>query len=427
MSKKKILWFSGVQFTDEKIKTTGTWLVAMGETLEKSAEIQLYNIAFGDVKSITQKNYRNIIQWIIPFKERLKYHKSSRRLIEFIQGVDAEIKPDLIHIWGTENGFAFAVHDAKLRTPVLLEMQGILFSIVKNYYGGLSANDIFKSTGIKEILRPRFHIASIRRRFKQSGTYEKMIIQEMNHIAVQSDWVDSIIRYVNPICKRYHTKIMLRNEFYSASTWNPQKDNETINIFTASSGAIPYKGLHVILEAIALLVHKYPNIRLNIGGVSINKKYGLIRDGYTSWLLSKAQNLGIEENLNWIGKMSASEMISQMQQSQLVVIPSFVETYCLFMAEAMMVGVPSIASSAGALTELAEPDKSALYFPPGDHWTCARQIERIINDSDLARRISLESRKIAHVRNDPKNVLNTQLSIYDEILNKDDKVFFNNI
>ena len=415
--KRKILWFCAAQFSDEKIKTTGTWLIAMGNAVAKNADIELYNVTYGNVKSITQKNANNITQWIIPYEERKKYHQGSKELISFIKKINNEIKPDLIHVWGTENGFGFAIIEAKLRTPIVLDIQGLLFAYVQYYYGGLSSKDLFNCIGLKELLRPKNHPYFIRKRFEKRGKHERLLIQQMENISVQSDWVDSIIKCVNPKSNIFQTGMMLRSEFYETPIWEYQKNSQTINIFTSSSGAIPYKGLQVIFDAIALLKNKYPNIRLNIGGdIQIKKKYGFIRDGYTSWLLKKANKLGIADSISWLGMMDADEMIREMYRSSLVVIPSFVETYCLFMAESMMVGVPTVASFAGALPQLAEHDKSALYFPTGDHWSCARQIEKIITDQELAKKLSIEARNTALQRNDQAKVLQTQLEIYNKII-----------
>lgn len=421
MSKKrKILWFSSVQFSDEKIKTTGTWLIAMGHEIAKRADVELYNVAYGDVKSITQKNVNNITQWIIPNRIRGRWHEGTKEVISFIKRIDQEIKPDLIHVWGTESGWGFSIIKAKLQTPVLLDIQGLLFTIPKNYYGGLSYNDLLQCVGLKEILRPQNHPYFIRKDFKNSGKHERRLIQQMENISVQSGWVDSIIQNVNPKTNIFHAGIMLRSEYYEAPIWEYKKDSQIINIFTSSSAAIPYKGLQVLFEAIVLLKNKYPNIKLNIGGdIQINKKYyGLIRDGYTTFLLEKAKKLGIEDSISWLGKMDASAMIREMLRSTLVVIPSFVETYSLFMAECMMVGVPTVASFAGAMTELAEHNKSALYFPIGDHWSCARQIERIITNQELAEKLSVEARQIAAKRNDSNKVLQNQLDIYDKIIGR---------
>lgn len=417
--KRKILWFSSLQFSNEKIKTTGTWLIAMGDALAKSPGIELYNVSYGDVKSITQNNVSNITQWIIPDKEREKCHEGTREVISFIIRINQEIKPDLIQVWGTESGLGFSVIKAKLQTPILLDIQGLLFTIPKNYYGGLSRNDLLGCIGLKEILRPQNHPYFIRKEFEKNGKHEWRLIQQMENISVQSDWVNSIVQYVSPKSNIFHTGIMLRREFYETPIWEYQNNSQTINIFTSCSGAIPYKGLQVLFEAIVLLKNKYPNIKLNIGGdIQINKKYyGLIRDGYTSWLLKKVKKLGITDSISWLGKMDVDAMIAEMHRSSLVVIPSFVETYSLFMAECMMVGVPIAASFAGAMPQLAEHNKSALYFPTGDHWACARQIEKIITDQELAKKLSAEARKTALQRNDQTKVLQIQLDIYDRIIN----------
>lgn len=415
--KRRILWFSTAEFTDEKIKTTGTWLIAMGSALTKIADIELYNVVYGDVKSITQKNVNDITQWIIPHKERIKYHQGSKELISFIKRLNSEIKPELIHIWGTENGFGFAVIEAQLQTPVLLDIQGLLFATVNYYYGGLSNKDLFKCIGLKEIVRPQHHPYFVRRYFEKSGKHELLLIRQMKNISVQSDWVHSIIKHINLTGTIFQTGIMLRSEFYDASIWECQKERETINIFTSSSGSIPYKGLHLLFDAIALLKVKYPDIRLNIGGkIEIEKKHGLFRNGYTSWLLRKARKLGIQDSITWLGMMNVDEIISEMHKSTVVVIPSFVESYCLLMAESMMIGVPTVASYAGAMPQLAEHGKSALYFPNGDHWSCARQIERIITDPDLAMKLSAGARTTSFQRNDQRKVLQTQLEIYNNII-----------
>lgn len=419
MKKSKIIWFCGAQFSDEKIKTTGTWLIAMGNALAEMEDLELYNVTYGNVKSITQKNSKNITQWIIPFKDLKKYHRSSNALVSFVKKLDEEIKPDLIHVWGTENEFGFILNDAKLKTPVLIDIQGLLFAYVRFYYGGLDLKDLIKCIDLKELIKPKYHPYFIRRTFKKKGKQELRLISEAKYISVQSDWVHSVIKSVNNTSPIFQTGIMLRREFYETSAWKRPENNNHINIFTSSSGPIPYKGIHVIIEAIALLKQTYPNIKLNIGGdFQVKKKYGVIRNGYMGWLIKKINELGLRDSISWLGMLSSDEIINEMHKSSVVVVPSYIETYCLFMAESMMVGVPSVVSFSGAMPQLAEHGKSALYFPPGDHWECARNIEKIIANPVLANMLSLEARKKAFERNDRINVLHTQLDIYNRIINR---------
>ena len=65
---KKILWFSNCAFSNDKINTTGTWLLAMGEALMLTGKVQIYNITTGNVDSITRRDGNGIFQWIIPLK-----------------------------------------------------------------------------------------------------------------------------------------------------------------------------------------------------------------------------------------------------------------------------------------------------------------------------------------------------------------------
>ena len=46
---------------------------------------------------------------------------------------------------------------------------------------------------------------------------------------------------------------------------------------------------------------------------------------------------------------------------------------------------------------------------------CAYQLERLLTDRDMALRLSLESRKIAQVRNDLRRIVWRQLEIYRRV------------
>src|SRR5690554_7596046 len=94
MKKRKIIWFCGAQFSDEKIKTTGTWLIAMGNAIADIEDIELYNVTYGNVKSIIQNNTRNITQWIIPINDLKKYHRGSNALVLFVKKLEEEIRSE---------------------------------------------------------------------------------------------------------------------------------------------------------------------------------------------------------------------------------------------------------------------------------------------------------------------------------------------
>ena len=95
---------------------------------------------------------------------------------------------------------------------------------------------------------------------------------------------------------------------------------------------------------------------------------------------------------------------------------SFVESYSLAVAEAQVVGVPSIISYAGAMPELATNRESGLFYSPGDYISCAARMIELIEDEKLVNKLSDCAYELAHKRNDNEVVLSKQLNIYNKIM-----------
>lgn len=412
MKKMKILWLCQYPLTDESMRSTGTWLGTMMEALLGMDEIELYNVAFArGINDYTRKDCKGLTQWVIPHEKTDRKGLPSGRTIDFVKNLEQEIKPDLIHVWGTESFWGMLVARNILTTPALLDIQGILGAISRVYYGGLTNRELLQCIGLKEILRPKSSVYFTKKVFEKRGNHEQFIIRGFNNISVQSDWVRSYIRHQNPGCRIFTTGFILRDEFYKSKPWTLPAQGEPV-IFTSSSGSITYKGLHVLFRAIAVLKNKFPGIQLRIGGRIQYGRFKFIRGGYSAWLQKEARKLGIEDSIVWLGGVSAPEIVSELRMAHVAVVPSFVESYCLALAESMIVGVPSVASFAGAIPELGRHNESVLYFPVGDHMACAWQIERLLTNKALGMSISENARNIGMERNDKAKVAKMQLDIY---------------
>lgn len=409
--KRKILWLSNFAFSEASNKGTGTWLIAMGNAMVKSGKVDLYNISYGEGNTFESQDYMGITQWVIPYEKSSK-GIPSKAVIDFIRQKEREIQPDIIHIWGTEHYWGMLIVKNILTTPVLLEIQGLLSVIEKVFYGGLTNRELLECIGLKEILLPQRLYYFRHSIFKQKGKLEQFIISHANHIAVQSKWVDAHIRIMNPRAKIYHTDIILREQFYKADKWkwNP----ETQIIFTSSSGSNIYKGLHVVFRAFAILAKEFPKLVLHIAGTI--KYDSFFQDGYTTWLLHLAKLLKIEDRIVWLGPLDELGMINQLQKASVCVIPSFIETYCVAMAEAMMIGTPCVVSYAGAMPELAVHRSSALFFPVNDAVICNAHMNAVLSNEAIANQLSLEAIRTVEIRNNPEKILNQQLDIYEQVL-----------
>ena len=411
----KVLWLSNSAFVSERTKVTGSWLQPMAEQLASS--ITLVNITDGIVEKLISGNFKNIKQWIIPAKASKYGQEASVETCSIVKDIIEKEKPDLVHIWGTEKFWASIYHKGYIDVPTILDIQGLLAPYTEYYYGGLSIKEIFESIHLKEILMPTRTLFHKKEIFRKRGVSETANVKSFKHISYQSQWVKNYISFVNPSATLYPTKIMLRKAFIESKKWNYHNVGDSPVVFSTCSAAVTYKGMHIIIKAIALLKTKYPKIKLKLAGnINVGNK---LLDGYSVFLNNLIKKNGLEENVVYLGSLDENQIISHLQEANACVIPSFIETYCLAFAESMIVGTPTIASFAGAMPELAENGKEALFYNSVDYFTCAALIDKVLQDKELAERLSMNGRQRRMRENNMDAVVKTQLEIYENVLNNE--------
>jgi glycosyltransferase involved in cell wall biosynthesis len=406
----KILWFSNKSLLMNSTDTrTGSWLDATAEGLIQTRHIELGNVTNGNVSQIEKNCSDGLEQWTVPSHNR-HFTKNSFPYLQEIIRVVEEFSPDVIHVWGTEAAWGLLTARKYIEVPSVLDMQGFSAAIAKVYHGGLSISEQLACAGIKDILKGSM-IFQEAKKFQKRGVIEEEIIKGQQFIIVQSDWIKAQVRKINRSCNLFDSTRLLRSPFYHAKKWQPPNNNI---VFCSAAYPSPFKGLHVALRAISILKKSIPNIELRIAGTL--QKPGLRQDGYIRWLNRLIDASDIHSNVVWLGGLNATEIIAEMLNSAVMVLPTFIENCSNTLQEAMMIGIPVVASYVGGLPSLARDEESILFFPPGDDIMCAYQISRIISDPILVKRISDYSRKIAQKRKDRQTISNNQIEIYNQVI-----------
>jgi glycosyltransferase involved in cell wall biosynthesis len=407
----KVLWFCNCPLRDSDTGGTGSWLDAMACGLLASGAVELGIIAPGPVKQVTRSDYRHVHQWLVPGKIKLGREGLPPALIvNAIISAVKEFSPALIHVWGTEGYWGLITARGLIKYPSLLEIQGLKGPYSRVYYGGLTLPEQLRCTGIKELLKRRT-MHSDRRDFERWGLYEEEIIRGHQYVDVQSSWVIAHVALHNPTARLFSMDLSLRDPFYDVVGWQP---NGQMNLFCTAAYPVPYKGLHVAIRALALLRKRIPEARLRIAGG--HQRLGIRIEGYMRWINRMIHHLDLDHAVDWLGPLSAEQIVAEMKNAGAVVIPTFIENCCTAMQEAMSIGIPVVVSYAGGIPSLAQDEESCLFFQTGDETMCAYQVERILTDEPLALRLSHASRKIATVRNDRQQIAQRQLDIYRQVM-----------
>lgn len=315
-------------------------------------------------------------------------------------------EPDLIHYHGTECHYGMLSAGGHLATPAVLSVQGLLGECAKAYLGGLSPRELLCAHTLREIRHGEGILAG-RRRFARRAVMERAILRGMEHVIGRTLWDRAHLREIHPGAVYHACDEILRPPFYTTRRIAGGFRRHSIAVSTAF---YPLKGLHVLLRAAALLRRDHPDL-----SIRIPDSRGVLGDrssGYVGFVRSSILRLGLAGHLEWMDPLDDRGVAALLADSHLSVTPSFLENSSNALAEAMLVGVPSVASFAGGLPSMLRDHGTGLLFPAGDHAMLAEEIRLLFARDDLAGSLAEAARAEALVRHDPARVGSVLVGIY---------------
>jgi len=108
-----------------------------------------------------------------------------------------------------------------------------------------------------------------------------------------------------------------------------------------------------------------------------------------------ARRLGVAEHVTFPGFLPGEDYERLFSLGSVFAIASPSELQSIVTLEAAASGLPIVAADAGALPELVRPGANGYLFPPGNSSALAQAIVDILRQPELARQMSIESRRIA--------------------------------
>ncbi len=420
----RILWLINIplpeasQLMGDKPSPFGGWLINASRDLSNQEGIEL-SITFPSNKV---NKFEELIGEKINYYPFYPIKDRNKKIIEYNNSFDAlldRIKPDVVHIYGTEMTHTLSMVNTckKLKIKTVISIQGLVSIIEKHMYSNLPIHAIYGNT-LRNIIW-KDNVRGLKKLFRNRGKNEIESLQKTNHIIGRTTWDKACSKQINPDAKYHFCNETLREEFYKHQ-WEIN-DCEKHSIFL-SQGQYPIKGLHYVLEAMPLILKKFPQTKVYISGKDITKsdsiKDKLLMTYYGKYIRKMIKRLDLERNVVFTGPLDEEKMCQRYLKSHVFVCPSSIENSPNSLGEAMILGVPSIASYVGGIPDMLKDKEEGFLYQHDAPYMLTHYICEIFEKKDLAIKFSKNAREHALKTHDRNENTRRLIKIYNEIVSQ---------
>ncbi len=321
-----------------------------------------------------------------------------------------KVKPDIIHIHGTENPYLCIF--GKTKVPVVVSIQGNLTVCYHKFLSGLHDKYLSKKPGYVNMSTILLGRDTFRRRYnnlKKMAVIEQGRLKYAKNVIGRTDWDKRITRVLAPNSRYFIINEILRDVFYDAK-WNKRINKGKIVLFTTNSNKY-YKGFETICHALHLLNSLKIDVEWRVAGIS---KVSLINKITKKELGRNYPSKG----LVLLGSLSENELIKNLLNSHIYVMPSHIENSPNNLCEAMILGMPCISTFAGGAGSLLKDGEEGILIQDGDPWAMAGAIMEFINNFDKAVNYGRKAREKALIRHSKEIILNDLIKLYGSIIHE---------
>ncbi len=332
-------------------------------------------------------------------------------LICMFEEVLSKIRPDIIHIWGTEYVHSWAMTKAAeklgLLDKVVVSMQGLVSMIATHYMGGIPA--IYQLLpSFRDVLR-QDTLRIQKKNMILRGKYERETLSTVKHVIGRTFWDKACVRLINSDVKYHFNNETLRETFYE-SKWNSESCIK--HSLFVSQTHYPIKGFHFLLEAVAILKEKYPDISVYVSGHDNALKTGIRATAYGRYLQHLIKKHELSKHIHYVGMLNAQEMKQRFLQSEVFVSPSIIENSPNSVGEAMLLGMPIVASNVGGTADMLTHDKEGYLYQADAPYLLAYYIGELFENADRACEFGKNAREHAKITHNKDRNIRALIEIY---------------
>ena len=409
----KILWLCNIVMPELselfgfKKDNFGGWLVGAWHELKKSKDLELaICVPIKSPERMEDGSFEGYKFYSFLMVSRFSSTTVNDQ-IERFEEILSDFQPDVVHIWGTEYEHSYSMVKAceklKCLEKVVVNLQGFVFFLGEKYTFGIE--DKYLNRDVNGIT-----LEQQKHQFMANSGREIETLSLVKNVIGRTDFDRNIATEINKDINYIKIGEILRPQFYESEKWRYEECKKH-SIFISQAG-YPIKGLHLILESLAKLKKIYPDLTVEIGGSPLKED-----TPYGYYIYSLIRKYDIEGIISFCGLLDACQMIDKYLSANVFLSPSILENSSNSICEAMMLGVPVVASNTGGTLSMVKDGLSGYLYSLGNNNAMIEHISKVFNNSETIGRLSECEIKMSKENNDKEKIVSKILNVYIELCN----------
>ncbi len=366
-----------------------SWVVNLARALEGNKQISLHIVTESLLARKTEYTIVNgihyhVIRSGIPFfHQRILesfllelmcgFPVRRRRMVQAIK----TLKPDLVHAYGTNGVYALAALQSCM--PCLISMQTVMHSIYE---------------------------AEPSPRNRLRAQLEQHVLKKGRYYGCRTLFDSAYVRENNPNASIFTINEVVHSCFFE-NTWEGNSSHEVLFV----GEMCKRKGIEDLLDALLIVIKKVPDCIAHIVGSGA--------PGYVDALKKSVMDLGLHEQVIFEGPLTREEIAALHRSCRLFVLPSECDNSPNALAEAMVSGMPVIATGVGGIPSMVDHRGTGWLVAKNDVPGLAEAMIHLMRDDRECNRLGRIARSVARQRHAPESVIGEMFTAYHAMLNAD--------
>lgn len=293
-----------------------------------------------------------------------------------VRNIINRIKPDLIHLFGTENAyFTSTIFQFKNKYPILITIQGFAKFVLG------TSNEVTKRKLV-----------------------EQKTIKTFNNYGVRDEEMKDLIRTLNPKANFFHHEIA---PYVPKVRTVIDSEKEFDIIFFAR--VVKSKGIEDLINSLVDVKKDFNNISLAV--------VGPVTKNYLHYLIELRDNKGLTDNIHFFGSQkSIVDVHKILAKSRITVLPTYADTIPGTIIESMYMGVPCISYPVGGIPTLNKETLTIKLVDIGDIKSLSKEIITLLKSEELRCNLSTNAKEYVNQRWDGKLIMDSILIIYRNLI-----------